>query len=141
MLDGWSSSGDGGRAGSASRSNPASRSECFRPAHRIRKRKEFSAVYDRGRRVGSRAFVVFLLPNDLGHPRLGITAPKRVGGAVVRNRMKRIVREIFRQNREDFGSNDVVVNVRAPAPGLPFTALKRDLLRAACSPPAARGKP
>jgi ribonuclease P protein component len=131
VQDAWSSSGGGGRVGSASLSDTASRSEHFRPAHRIRKRKEFQTVYERGRRVSGRAFVVFLLPNELGHPRLGITAPKRVGSAVIRNRMKRIVREIFRRNRDCFGTHDVVVNVRSLAPSLSFPAMKRDLLRSA----------
>ena len=129
MADVQSSSGGAAGAGSASRSDAVSGSERFRPAHRIRKRREYRAVYDGGRRVSGRAFVVFLLSNDLGHPRLGITAPKRVGNAVVRNRMKRIVREVFRRNREAFGTYDVVVNVRAGAPVMPFPALQRDLLQ------------
>ena len=72
--------------------------------------------------------MVFLLPNELGRSRLGITTTRRVGPSVVRNRMKRVVREVFRRNRERFGTLDVLVHVRPAGAGLPFPVLKRDLL-------------
>lgn len=72
--------------------------------------------------------MVFLLPNELGQSRLGITTTRRVGPSVVRNRMRRVVREIFRRNRERFGTMDVLVHVRPSGVGLPFPLLKSDLL-------------
>lgn len=72
--------------------------------------------------------MVFLLPNELGQSRLGITTTRRVGSSVVRNRMKRVVREVFRRNRESFGTMDVLVHVRPSGAGLPFPVLKSDLL-------------
>jgi ribonuclease P protein component len=124
----WSSRGGGEKGGSASPPEVSVRSEAFRPEDRVRKRREYRQLYDQGRRQGGRAFVVFLLPNDLHRPRLGITTTRRVGGAVVRNRMRRVVREVFRRNRQRFGLLDVLVHVRPVAARLPFSELRRDLL-------------
>lgn len=73
-------------------------------------------MYDKGRRVSSGSFTLFGLPNSLEHCRLGITVTRKVGGAVRRNRIKRVLREIFRRNRERLAPPiDVVVNAH---PGL-----------------------
>jgi RNase P protein component len=64
---------------------------------RLRARAEFLAVQENGRRVASRYLTMLALPNEAGYDRLGIIASRRLGGAVVRNRAKRRVREIFRR--------------------------------------------
>ncbi len=57
---------------------------------------------------------------------------RKFGGAVLRNRSKRVIREIFRNNRETFGDSlDYVVNVRAPAAGRDYASLERELLKLA----------
>lgn len=86
--------------------------QVFKPADRIRKRSEYQRVYDRGRKISSRNFTLFLLENDLRRPRLGITATRRAGGAVQRNRAKRLLREWFRKVRHILPAVDLVVNVR-----------------------------
>jgi len=75
---------------------------------RIRAEREFAAVYRTGRRVKLGPMVVILQPNRLGHPRLGISAPRRLGGAVVRNRVKRMIREAFRLSQHELGAMDIV---------------------------------
>jgi ribonuclease P protein component len=57
-------------------------------------------------------FVVFGLPSDLAHPRLGLSVGSRVGTAVRRNRVKRLLREAFRALHDDLPPLDLVVNVR-----------------------------
>jgi ribonuclease P protein component len=84
----------------------------FRPAERIRRRAEFKQVYERGVRVHSRYSTVFLLPNERGIGRLGIAATKKLGGAVERNRAKRLIREIFRRNKIAPGFDVVVIPKR-----------------------------
>lgn len=79
---------------------------------RLRKRQEFKTVYSSGQRIPARHFVFFLLKNDLGWPRLGVTVTRRYGSAVHRNRAKRAVREAFRRRKRQFDSWDLVVNVR-----------------------------
>jgi len=100
----------------------------FRPQDRIRKRSEYKATYDRGKRIASRSFVLFVARNDLGRPRLGITVTRHIGGAVKRNRSKRLVREIFRRHKTELQDVDVVVNGRASLPGADYKRLESELL-------------
>lgn len=84
----------------------------FRTAERIRRRAEFQGVYKRGIRLRGRYSTTFILPNDRGIGRLGIAATKKLGGAVRRNRAKRLIREVFRRNRIAVGYDVVVVPTR-----------------------------
>jgi len=68
----------------------------FGPGVRLRSRDEFTAVQRHGRRVATRYLILLACPNTLGRDRLGIIASRRLGGAVVRNRAKRRIREMFR---------------------------------------------
>src|SRR5437879_11226091 len=84
----------------------------FGRTHRIRRREEFRNVYDRGVRTHSRYGTVFVLANTLGVGRLGIAATRKLGGAVERNRAKRLIREVFRRNNIASGFDVVVVPKR-----------------------------
>ena len=84
----------------------------FLPAERIRRRAEFQEVYQRGTRVHSRFCTLFVLPNSHRAARLGIAATRKLGGAVVRNRAKRLIREVFRRNKITGGFDVVVVPKR-----------------------------
>ena len=98
-------------------------------SYRIVRRTDFQRIYERGRRSVGASFVVFGEPNDLAHPRLGITATRKLGGAVIRNRIKRVVREIFRRHRPSLApALDVVVNVRRGAAERAFQVLEREFL-------------
>ena len=85
----------------------------------LRKTAEFNRVYSRGRRLYGKGFALICLRGDQQHSRLGISVPRKVGNAVRRNRIKRLVRETFRLHRPIFpGSSDIVFTVRpgfAPA--------------------------
>ena len=81
----------------------------FRPAEHIRRSAEFQGVYERGVRLRGRFSTTFFLPNDHGVGRLGIAATKKLGGAVVRNRAKRLIREVFRRNKLASGFDIVVI--------------------------------
>ena len=84
----------------------------FRSAERIRRRAEFQSVYDRGVRLRGRYSTTFILPNNRGIGRLGIAATKKLGGAVRRNRAKRLIREVFRRNKIAVGYDIVVIPTR-----------------------------
>ena len=84
----------------------------FRPTERIRRRADFQRVYAEGARIHSRFATLFVLANELGVGRLGIAATKKLGGAVVRNRAKRLIREVFRRNKIASGFDVVVVPKR-----------------------------
>ena len=84
----------------------------FRPDEHIRRRAEFQQVYEQGARIRGRFSTLFLLPNKLSIGRLGIAATRKLGGAVQRNRAKRLIREVFRRNNTAAGYDDVVVPKR-----------------------------
>jgi ribonuclease P protein component len=71
----------------------------FTKADRILKRSEFIALSKLGRKVQNTDFIAYFLPGQHDQSRLGITITKKVGQAVERNRIKRLVREFFRLNR------------------------------------------
>ena len=71
-------------------------SNALPPARRIRRRGEFQRVFDAGRRAHGRYLTIIAAPRSGADSRLGIVASKKLGGAVVRNRAKRLIREMFR---------------------------------------------
>lgn len=81
----------------------------FRRFERIRRRAEFQQVYQRGVRIHGRYSTVFLMETGDRPARLGIAATRKLGGAVVRNRAKRLIREVFRRNKVAAGLDVVVV--------------------------------
>jgi len=68
---------------------------------KLRRPAEFKRVYDGGAKAGDDRLLVFVLPNDLGVTRVGLSVSKKHGGAVKRNRIKRLLREAFRLGQHD----------------------------------------
>lgn len=92
----------------------------MRHATHVRKRAEFERIQRGGERVQTARFVLILARNaETSAPtRLGITASRKIGGAVVRNRAKRLVRAAFRQTPDLFAPGiDLVVIVRRSLAG------------------------
>src|SRR2546422_4083767 len=84
----------------------------FRPHERIRRRADFQRIYDGGFKVSSRFSAVFFLANSQAAGRLGIAATRKLGGAVQRNKAKRLIREVFRRNKIAPGFDVVVIPKR-----------------------------
>ena len=94
--------------------------------------EEFKTVIAQRRRCSDMALVLYGAPNGREYSRLGVSAGKAAGNAVVRNRFKRLVREVFRQNRERIpaGFDYVAIGSKA-AKGLTFENVKESFLRLA----------
>jgi ribonuclease P protein component len=115
---------------SARPARPA-RSEALSPEERLRHRQEFLTCYRRGCRRHGSLLILYAFSNALPHPRLGITASRKVGNAVVRHRLKRRIREVYRRwsGRSDLPAMDLVVHVKPTARESDFPALRHDLER------------
>ena len=106
-------------------------------AHRLRKPGEFRRVYDQGVRYPSTYFVAFCLrhspvePDSVSRetgPRFGITIPRAVGKAVIRNKIRRRLRELLRARLDRVSPNcDIVFNPRRSALLADFAVLAREM--------------
>ena len=96
----------------------------MRPAQRLRRRRDFSAVYRRGRTYRGQLLTLRALPNACSESRFGFTVAKVLGNAVTRNRLKRRLREAARSLAVAPGY-DIVVNTRPGAPVAGFSALRQ----------------
>lgn len=103
----------------------------FPRKYRLTTRRQFVEVYNRGRKARRSSMIVFGLPNEAGHCRLGLTVTRRVGSAVARNRVKRVLRDLFRRHREELPvALDLVVNAHRSVLALPARRLEREFLGA-----------
>ena len=98
---------------------------------RLRRRKDYLRCYRTGRRRHGSLAILYFVPNQLGHPRIGITASRKVGKAVVRHRLKRRIKEVYRrwQDRGSLPALDLVVHLKPEAGKSDFPALRAELLR------------
>ena len=117
--------------------------QAFPKSLRLLRRREFRRVYEEGQRRSVPLCTAFFRPNGLGETRLGVTVTVRLGGAVIRNRVKRRLREVFRLNRATIrGGWDIVLNPREGVAKIPFKHLTREILRLfPVQPPQSAGQP
>lgn len=113
-------------------------SHSYRPQDRIRRRVDYQRVQRSKRRVHTKHYLLVVAPrpgvaSDTDGARLGITVTKKVGNAVQRNRVKRVMREVFRRNRELFPVADVVVIAKRGAPEVDYVQALSEVQRARAS--------
>jgi len=105
----------------------------FPRSARILRSADYRIIYDKGIRVSSSLFAAFCFAREKGvdsGARLGLTTPRALGGAVVRNRIKRRFREAFRLHRAQFGAQwDIVINPRRTAITAEFSEIERALAK------------
>jgi ribonuclease P protein component len=96
-------------------------------AARLRRRREFLAVQQRGERVFAGDVVVIAHESGVGRPRIGIAVSSKIASAVERNRVKRWVREAFRAMQADLPAVDLVVVARKGALAMGIGGARRAL--------------
>jgi ribonuclease P protein component len=103
--------------------------ERWRSEHRLLRRADFLRCYRRGRRYDGRGLALYVARGTADGPRFGITASRKVGRAVVRQRARRRVREIVRRwpGRSGLQGLDVVIHLKNDAASLGFAELRAEL--------------
>ena len=101
----------------------------LRPVERLRCASVYRRVFEQGEKLAGSLFILYILPTLEPHSRLGIAVSKRIGNAAVRNRIKRCLREMFRQHKAFLPSScDVVCVARRGAVGVPCTLYTQQFL-------------
>ena len=91
---------------------------------------QFDAVYRTGKRRLSSHFTASVMANNLPQSRFGFSIKKALGGAVVRNRIRRRLRELARLHRKEIPAGwDIVIHPKSSVAKAPFEALTADFLR------------
>ena len=98
----------------------------MRGEQHITKKEQYDSVYKNGSNRSNRELVIRVLPNSLGISRFGITVSKRVGKAVTRNRIKRLIREIVRKTSIKPGY-DIVFIARVPLAGAGYSQVEKSI--------------
>ncbi len=99
--------------------------------HRLSRSRDFDAVYRRGTSASTRYLILHWFPREEdadGEPRLGLAIPRSVGSAVARNRMKRLLREVWRELLPDVPAGHDYVLVARPGLAEPVQARGREWL-------------
>ena len=109
---------------------PSERRLDFPASARIKRRADYQKVYKHGVRVAGRHVVLFILQSREREGRFGVTASRRLGGAVVRSRAKRRLRELYRLHLRDQieCAHDIVANARRSSATAPWMELEEDFI-------------
>ncbi|GEN56409.1 ribonuclease P protein component [Halolactibacillus alkaliphilus] len=101
----------------------------MKKAYRLKSNDDFQQVFKRGTSFANRQLVLYYLPKqDQTHFRIGLSVSKKVGNAVVRNRIKRYLRQAFHELDQDVKqAYDFVIIARVPTKDLNFHEMKKSL--------------
>ena len=103
------------------------------PAYTVKSSGDFRRMYAKGKSAASSHVVVYCRKNSLGHNRTGYTVSKKLGHAVIRNRVRRQLREIYRLNSASFRQGfDIIIIARVKCAGADYYVIEKSFLDA-CS--------
>jgi ribonuclease P protein component len=94
---------------------------------RIRRTIEFQQIQRSGKRIGGRHLVAVVRPNGLSEARFGLSVSRKVGSAVVRNRVKRWLREAVRRENSRAAGVDIVIIARSSSATAGYQQLRSEL--------------
>lgn len=104
-------------------------SESFPKTDRILKRDRFRRVYEQGRKFQARYFTAFILAQPGAASRIGLTATRKIGNSVERNRARRLLRTAFRKNKWLVPPGvDIVINVKRPLVEATYREIEGDFI-------------
>ena len=101
----------------------------MRKSFRVKKEKDFNSIFKEGESVANRRFVIYRLANSQEHFRVGLSVSKKLGNAVMRNQIKRRIRHILIDHRNELVDNiDFIVIARKGVENLDYAELEKNLL-------------
>lgn len=96
---------------------------------RVKKEKDFNAIFKEGKSFANRKFVIYRLENNEQHFRVGLSVSKKLGNAVTRNQIKRRIRHILIEHKDQLVENvDFVVIARKGVEILEYAEMEKNLL-------------
>jgi len=96
---------------------------------RVKKEKDFNAIFKEGKSFANRKFVIYRLENNEQHFRVGLSVSKKLGNAVMRNQIKRRIRHILIEHKDQLVENvDFVVIARKGVEILDYAEMEKNLL-------------
>lgn len=101
----------------------------MKKAHRIKKNTEFQEVFQKGTSFANRQLVIYYLHKDQqSHFRIGLSVSKKIGNAVIRNQIKRYLRQAFLELDKNIKPDyDIIIIARMPAKSLDFHLMKKSV--------------
>lgn len=97
--------------------------------NRVKKNKEFQTIFKNGRSMANRQFVIYVLEReDDDELRIGLSVSKKIGNAVTRNRIKRLIRQVFSEEKDRIAKNsDYIIIARKPTAEMSYYEVKSSL--------------
>ncbi len=100
----------------------------MKKSYRVKKDQDFKALFDAGKSVANRKFVIYHLPRGKAHFRVGLSVSKRLGNAVTRNRIKRRLRHVIMELSDGLATQDFVIICRQGVQDLDYHDMKKNLV-------------
>lgn len=100
----------------------------MKKSYRVKRDKDFQAIFDLGASVANRRFVVYHLDKGLEHIRVGLSVSKKLGNAVTRNAIKRKIRHCLMALEEGLVTEDFVIIARKGVEDLDYQAIRTNLI-------------
>ncbi|WP_258728469.1 ribonuclease P protein component [Bacillus atrophaeus] len=96
--------------------------------NRLKKNEDFQKVFKHGTSMANRQFVLYVLDQpEADEIRAGLSVSKKIGNAVVRNRVKRLIRQVLQDEKDKLKQKDYIIIARKPASQLTFEETKKSL--------------
>lgn len=100
----------------------------MKKSYRVKREQDFNRIFSEGKTVANRKFVVYRLPKDQQHFRVGLSVSKKLGNAVTRNAIKRKIRHVLTECRPQLATDDFVIIARKGVEELTYREIKQNLL-------------
>lgn len=100
----------------------------MKKSYRVKRERDFNDIFTQGSNVANRRFVIYHLPKEQAHFRAGLSVSKKLGNAVIRNRIKRKIRHVLLDCKENLLADDFVVIARKGVEDLSYSELKKNLI-------------